>query len=109
MTEKKESQLEKAYKDEKEFLDIVKGDAHQVTSELDLLVKIYNIQLQQLVGLRVDLEYSDHLVIAEPNNNEHNQRRTQTKTNLRRKEAQIRVIRKQLAEMVKLIKHGKKD
>lgn len=95
---------------EREFLKAIKkGELYEVKSELELMTKVYNEQLEQMCRMRIDIELFDYLIIAEPTNNQHQQQRTQTKESLKRKRKLIQVIRGQILQQLKGQKSGKKD
>lgn len=99
---------------EEKFLSTAKkGEVYQLESEVDLMVKVYNEQLEQLVRIRIDVELFDYLILAEPTNNQHAQQRSQAVGGLKRKRKLIQVIRNQILQQIvgkeQEGKHGKKD
>lgn len=97
--------------EEEQFLEAVKkGKLSDLQSELKIMVKVYNEQLEQMVRLRVDLELFDYLILAEPQNNQHAQKRSQTAVALTGRRKLVSIVRKQIMERVKgAISDGKKD
>jgi hypothetical protein len=89
---------------EQDFLSKVKG-SYNIESELDLAVKVYNEQLEQLVRMRIDLELYDHLILAEPNEAAHAENKVKTNSMLRRKRKLITLLRSQIVKQVE----AKKD
>lgn len=95
--------------EEEKFLEAIKKRKPlELQCELDLLVKVYNEQLEQLVRLGIDIEIFDYLVLAEPQDNQHAQNRVKTMSALKKKRKLIGIVRKQIVERVKGI-NGKKD
>ena len=98
-------ELQKDIENEKAFLERVgkvesilsKANALGVSSELTLLVKIYNEQLEQLVGLRIDQEIHTYLAISEPNDKTHLDSKRKTDRALSIKRKMIANIREQIS------------
>lgn len=107
MGDKVMTDLQKDLDTEQAFQD---SGAHNfgMESELSLLIKVYNEQLEQLVKLRVDLETSTHLMLMEPNEKSHLESKVKTERMLAVRKIIVSVIRAQMMEMFQWKKDHKK-
>ena len=108
--------FKKDIENEKTFLSkIVKFELGEVAenkiglaNELTVMIKIYNEQLINLIGLRFDLELMSSLTIAEPNTKTYSDDKMKTKKGLDIKRKGIRIMRDQILQMAELLK-GKNE
>lgn len=94
-------------KAEAEFLSKLENKpSDEMKSEIDLMVMVYNEQLEGVVRLRFDIEIHDMLMHKEPNEAEHVINKAKSVKALERRRITVKVIRKQILE---LLKHGKTE
>ena len=107
----------KDVENEKAFLsEIVKFELGEVVenktglaNELTVMIRIYNEQLVNLIGLRFDLELMSGLVIAEPNTKTYSEDQMKTKKALEIKRKGVRIMRDQILQMAELLEGKKKN
>lgn len=78
-----------------------------VSNELALMVAAYNEQLNNLVRLRFDSEFFNHLIIAEPLDKTHLDNKNKTGQALEKRRKLILIIRKQIVDMAGMMKGEK--
>lgn len=94
-----QTDIEKDLEREKEFLSNVKELG--VETEINLMIKVYNEQLEQLVRMRFDSDIYDYWIIAEPGNKEHLEKKAQNSRNMVGKRKIVETIRKQIEKLSK--------
>lgn len=72
----------------------------EMKTKVDLLIELYNEQLNQLVRTEVDLELFDYLKISEPTN-DHTKEYENTKLTNKRKAKIVEIVGKKIAELQK--------
>ena len=96
---------------EKQLLDIM-GDDKNILTELSVMTKVYNEQIEELVRLRFDGEFFVWACIADPND-ENISNKAKNEAMIKRKRKMIEVIRRQLKVMREIKdtpeKGGKKE
>ena len=108
---KKDVENEKAFlaKMVKFELGEVKENRVGLANELTVMIKIYNEQLNNLIGLRFDFELMSSLMIAEPNTKTYSDDQLKTKKGLGIKRKGIKIMRDQILQMAELLKGEKKN
>lgn len=68
----------------------------ELKTKLEVLINIYNEQLEALTRCQIDADFLSALVIAEPNDDELIQQKTKNETALKRKTKLIEVLKKMI-------------
>lgn len=85
---------------EKLFKEMARTKEAGLETKLSLLVALYNEQLNHLVRAEADVDYTQYLILAEPENPEHGEKHKEMERMVRRKTKLVQIIREHmLAEM----------
>jgi hypothetical protein len=86
---------------EDRFLEMMKEKITGIKREKDLILTVYEEQLNQLVRMRVDAELYNFLILSEPSDQKHLQEKVSNERALRVKRRMIEIIREQILQIAR--------